>query len=153
MSKKKTPRPKVQRCVGCDEAAPMAGARFCADCANEADEKMGKSYVTGEIAKLVWFAREWGIDVDALVVDAIEAKRSRLLAERFAEVGIEYTRGKPIPESMRRKLRDAAACRYLRFRQGNVRGCARMILADNPGIFESEDDVRQHARRMKRRDP
>lgn len=153
MSKKKLPRAKVQRCVGCDEAPPGAGTRLCAACATEAYEKMGKSYITGEVAKLVWLAQAWGIDVNALVADAIEAKRIRLLTERFAEVGVEYTRGEPISEGLRQALRDGEARRYIRLRQENVRGCARLILADNPGIFDSEADVRKHVERVKRQEP
>lgn len=149
MSKKKTPRPKVQRCVGCDDAPPVAGARYCADCAVEVDQKMGKSYLTGEVVKLVWFARECGIDVETLVADAIEAKRVQLLTDGFAERGIEYSRGKAIPEGLRRALRDAQARRYLQLRQGKVRGCARKILVESPDLFESEADVRQQVRRVK----
>ena len=152
MSKKKAPLPRVQRCLGCDEAPPAAGARFCSECATEADQKMGKSYLTGEVAKLVWFAREWGIDVEALVIDALEEKRVRLMTESLASIGIEYVRGKPLPEGLRRALRDAQARRYLQLREGGESDCARKILEEHPDLFESKDDVRQQARRVAIRD-
>jgi hypothetical protein len=158
MPKKKTPRPKVQRCVGCDDAPPVAGSHFCAECADEADEGVGRwaagSPVTlkGEIARLYWFARFFEIDVQALLADTIERRRMEIKTAAYAEAGIEYVRGEPIPDNVRRAIRDAEACRYLRMRRDGARGCARAILAANPGIFESEEDVRQHAKRVKNRD-
>jgi len=141
MSKKKTPRPKARPCVSCSKAIPASGAYVCAECFNKADQKMTTPYVAGEVAKLVWFAEKVGIDVKALLAEAI-----------WGWWGIEVVRGKPIPEGFRRVFRDTEARRYLALRQAGERGCAGEILAQNPDIFGSEGDVRQQAKRVKKRD-
>lgn len=153
MSKKSIPRPKAQRCVGCAEAPPAEGAHFCAECADDASKRMGKDYLTGECAKLVWFAREWGIDVEPLLVEEIEARRVQLLTEGLAEVGGEYVRG-PIPESMRRALRDAYGRWYRALRAEGLgyQKAQERVLRRAGDLFASGADLRQQASRVERRD-
>lgn len=158
MSKKKTPRPKVQRCVWCGEPAPVEGSHFCAGCAAEYDEKVvswlqgNAQPLKGELARLFRCAKDCDIDVSALLADEIERRRIEIMTAALAEGGIEYVRGKPIPEPLRRSLRDATARQYLLLTQKGVRGSARQILDGYPDLFDSEEDVRQHAKRVKARD-
>jgi hypothetical protein len=150
--------------VGCDAKPLEGGALYCAECSTEADEKVAQwsggnaqpLTLRGELARLLWTAKACGIDVKAVLAVEIgkrcEESWLRLKTDHFAKMGIEYVRGKPLPEPLRSALRDAHARRYLRLRQEGVRGCARQVLASSHGLFESEADVRQQAKRVKDRD-